>query len=482
MPFYAYLFATLYVLLCIGLAFVFYKLGLPKPYTRKVVHILVAFVWIILYHFTKEAPVHFFVVCALFTVLLFVDYKVKLLPHMSSDSSNAPGTVYYGVAMTVMSAASLIVSEMYMPFGIAVFCTSFGDGFAGVVGQSIKRFNLKIYGQKSLLGSVANFIMCIAVMLAFNLVYGTGLDALAIISIAFFATELELVVGLGLDNIILSFGVCALTFAFMNYPDIILGYIVPILLTPLVLALVYKRGSLTPVGTLAAFLTDLAVSVAFGNLGFVILIAFFGLGIVTDKYKEKRKKTGQNSVAFIKKKGRNATQVFANGGVGIVCAILYLVTRNHVFLLSYVAVMAEALADTAASGIGTSARVVFDPFRWRRSEPGLSGGISLQGTAASVVGAAVISFIAFLFGAISLTETIFAIGVATLGMLFDSLLGSLLQAKYRCPICSHTVEKPICCNRTPELISGFRAVNNSTVNFLSTVFTFFVSLTAIIIF
>ena len=38
-----YIFSVLYVLLCVGLALVLYKLGLPKKYTRKTVHILVGF-------------------------------------------------------------------------------------------------------------------------------------------------------------------------------------------------------------------------------------------------------------------------------------------------------------------------------------------------------------------------------------------------------------------------------------------------------
>jgi uncharacterized membrane protein len=93
-----------------------------------------------------------------------------------------------------------------------------------------------------------------------------------------------------------------------------------------------------------------------------------------------------------------------------------------------------------------------------------------------------IALIAILFGALTLTEALFTVGVAFLGMLFDSLLGSLLQAKYVCSVCGEAIEKPVHCDSPAKLVSGCRFVNNSTVNFLSTVFSFVLSLVSLVIF
>ena len=473
-----YIFATLYVAVCILLALILYKLGLPKPYTRKVVHVLVGAEWLILYHHMKDSPIHFLIVCAVFTALLAIDYKLKLLKPMSSDSSNAPGTVYYGLSMTVMAAVSVFVSEAFIPFGIAVFCTSLGDGFAGVVGQSIKKHNPTLYNSKSLLGTLTNFVVCTAVVIAFNHIYSLGLDPVGMLSIAFFATEIELVSKYGLDNILLSLGVFALTLFITEYPDA-MNYIIPILFTPIIIEFVTVRKSLTTGGVIAAAVADLIVSVSLGNLGFTILISFFVFGIITDKYKETANKTEQKPKST--KKGRTVVQVLANSGTALVAAILWFITKRQIFLIAYVAVMAEALSDTSASGIGSSAKTVFDPFRWKRVANGTSGGMSVLGTVAGLVGASVISAIALLFGALSLKEALFTAAVAFLGMLFDSLLGSLLQGKYTCPICGKAVEKPIHCETKTHLYSGLSFVNNSTVNFLSTVFAFALSLTGLII-
>ena len=138
-------------------------------------HVLVGFEWLILYTFMGPS-IHFLVVCLLFTALLLVTYFAKLLPMISSDGDNAPGTVYYGVAMSVMAFITLFVEDMILPFGIGVFCTSFGDGFAGVVGQSIKKFNPKVYKYKTLYGVLANFALSFSTAMIFTKAYGMGLS------------------------------------------------------------------------------------------------------------------------------------------------------------------------------------------------------------------------------------------------------------------------------------------------------------------
>ena len=66
-----YILAFLYGILCLLLAHVAYKLGMPKIYTRKLVHVLVGFEWVILYFF-HGATVHSLIVCLAFLALLFV--------------------------------------------------------------------------------------------------------------------------------------------------------------------------------------------------------------------------------------------------------------------------------------------------------------------------------------------------------------------------------------------------------------------------
>ena len=101
-----YVLAFLYGVFCLALAHVAYKLGMPKIYTRKLVHVLVGFEWVILYFF-HGTTIHSLVVCLAFLALLFFVSRKNLMPMISSESDNSLGTVYYAVSMSVMAAVCL---------------------------------------------------------------------------------------------------------------------------------------------------------------------------------------------------------------------------------------------------------------------------------------------------------------------------------------------------------------------------------------
>ena len=467
-----YLFSVLYALLCLLVAFVAYKLGAPKKITRKIVHILVGFEWVILYHF-MGASIHFLVVCLLFLLILAVAHRKNLMPMISSDGDNAPGTVYYALAMSIMATITLFVPKMIVPFGIGAFCTSVGDGFAGVLGQSVKgKVNPVIYGKKTLVGAFANFAACFGVSLIFSECFSLGLGVLHCIAIAVFALELELFTGYGLDNIAITLGTSLLAFSFITF-DGTANYILPILATPLIIAFSTSKKALTKGGIIAALILDVLISVSLGNFGFATLLAFFAGGVAIDKFKKKHNNSGQN----IEKKGsqRDSVQVLSNGLIPACCAVLYFISNNKIFLIAFVASLAEALADTAASGIGSFAKRTFDPFRMKPCQKGISGGMSLLGTLSSLVGAALISVLALAFDKITIIDSLVVLAAGFLGGVFDSCLGSLLQVKYKCPVCQSIVEREEHCGEKTEKHSGIFFVNNDVVNLMGTLFAALVS-------
>ena len=331
--------------------------------------------------------------------------------------------------------------------------------------------NAKIYGNKTVYGTLFNFIACGIATGVFNRAYGLGLRAWHILAIAIFATLLELFTSRGLDNITVTLGASFLAYLFVNFSGAE-NYLVPILLTPLIIALAYKKKALTLSGIIAAIAVDIVISVTLGNFGFTVLLAFFGCGIAVDKIKKRNKKAGQSVKRGIEKRGdcRDHVQVLANSLVSAILAILYFLTGNRIFIIAFVASLAEALADTAASGIGVLYGKAFDPFRMRPCAPGVSGGMSLLGTAASAVGAILISLIGLAFNAYDFASAIIIAVTATLGAIFDSFLGSLVQVKYKCQICDLVTERQEHCGRPTVKHSGLRIVNNDTVNLLGTLF------------
>ena len=462
----AYIFALLYGALCLGLSFLAYKLGMQKKYTRKLVHILVGFEWVILYSFLGGGSIHFLSVCLIFTLLLVVTYLRKLTPMIASDGDNAPGTVYYGVAMSIMATVSLFVPQFVLYFGIGVFATSLGDGFAGLVGQAVKKHNPKIYGRKSILGFLTNFCVSTLVPVVFEAVFHMGFKFWECVVIGFFSASVELISTRGLDNITITLGAAFLSYALI-YVESIENYLVPIILTPVIIAVVLKKKALTPFGTLLAVFLDIVVSLTLGNGGFVLLLTFLVGSVLVDKIKKKKIKKDE-----ITKRGecRDVIQVFANGIIPMFFALFFAVSRNPVFLAGYVAALSEAFSDTAASGFGVFSKKTFDLFKWRKAERGMSGGVSKIGTLSAFFAAFVIPTLALLFKMINWQLFLIASFAAFLGVFFDSFLGSLFQVKYRCPKCKKLTEREWHCKKRCEKVSGFEFFDNDVVNLFSGAF------------
>lgn len=460
-----YIFGTLYAFACLLLALAVYKLGMPKKYSRKLVHILVGAEWIILSHYMGPTY-HFLVVCLFFMLLLAVAHFKNLMPMISSESDNAPGTVYYAAAMSIMATICLFLPDLMVPFGIGVMCTSIGDGLAGVVGQLVRKYNPRIYGNKTLFGTLANFAFSSVVAIVFTAVYDLDIKIWQCFMIGILSAGLELITVFGLDNITVTVGAAFLAYGFINAPTVNL-FIIPIVVTPFIISTVLHKNVLTKFGLLLAIILDIVVSLTLGNFGFVLLVAFLFGSVVIDKIKRLRKTDDT-----VTKKGdcRDAVQVIANGLVPMLMATFYSITLNPAFIAAYVAALAEAFADTAASGIGVYSNTVYDVFRMKKTKQGLSGGMSVIGTLASLVAPFGIAAIALAFSAISLKAMLVISLAAFLGVVFDSFLGSLLQVKYKCIACGEITEREVHCRKPTRKHSGFTFFDNDVVNLLSGAF------------
>ena len=470
-----------YALCCLLLSFVVYKLGLPKKYTRKIVHVLVGFEWVILYHYIGSG-VHFLSICILFLLLLLIAYKGRLMPMISSDDDNAPGTVYYAVAMTGVALIGCFAPNVMLPFGIGVMCTSVGDGLAGIVGQLVRKGNPKIYGNKTILGSFTNFAASSVSAIAISCIYSFNVDVIWCVLIGVLSSELELIAPKGLDNISITWGVTAFAYAAMHLESFT-DYLLPVLLTPVIIIFVISKRALTRGGLAGAVVLDIAVSAAFGNCGFIVLSSFFMGAIVVDKIKDGNKRQGRVDIEE-KSDRRDIAQVLANGGVAFVFAVIYICTGYRLLVIPFVASLAEAFSDTVASGMGVFAKRTYDPFRRCWCEKGLSGGMSLPGTMASFAGAIIITLIAMLIGFVepSLKISVIIIASAFIGAIVDSALGSLVQAKYRCSSCDQITEKKEHCGTATSKCGGIACINNDVVNALSCAFSAVCSLLMAMIF
>jgi uncharacterized protein (TIGR00297 family) len=262
----------------------------------------------------------------------------------------------------------------------------------------------------------------------------------------------------------------------MEYLDnLLLGLV----LSGVISALAYWRGSLAPSGVIGAMTLGTLI---FGFGGWVwglTLITFFVSSSALSHYKA----TAKAGLAekFAKGHQRDLGQTLANGGAGALIAIAYAVWGEPVLLAAYLGAMATVNADTWATELGvlnpTPPRLITNG---RVVEVGTSGGVSRLGTLATAAGALTIGLAALGFDLIGALLSggddpwryAWAAPVALLGglvgALVDSLLGASVQAMYFCPTCAKETEKQLHgCGTPTRHQRGWHWLNNDVVNFVS---------------
>ena len=147
----------------------------------------------------------------------------------------------------------------------------------------------------------------------------------------------------------------------------------------------WRLRTLTRSGAIAAFVVG-TLTYASGTVGFtLVLLAFFVPAVMLSRIGRARKR----ALVDIGKAGaRDAMQVVANGGVATACAVAFALTHDARWALAFAGAYAAATADTWATEIGTlAAQTPRSIVNFRPIATGLSGGVTLAGTAAEIAGA-----------------------------------------------------------------------------------------------
>ncbi len=205
---YGYLFAVI-----LGVGFLYKKLGFEPELSRKLIHILICFTWLVLYKFF-EGSWQILVMPVSFVVINALSMKYKFFSGMEREGEKStPGTVYYALAITALMALSLIYPKTILPSGAAVFALSFGDGAAAIAGLYLGKYSPKISKNKSLVGTAACFVFASLGIWLLSLIVPLELTFWQIAALGLLTSALELV-GFGLDNFSITFGVTALATLF----------------------------------------------------------------------------------------------------------------------------------------------------------------------------------------------------------------------------------------------------------------------------
>jgi len=181
------------------------------------------------------------------------------------------------------------------------------------------------------------------------------------------------------------------------------------------------------------------LTVVLGGIGwFAVIIAFFGIGGLSTKFRYDEKE--ERGVAEENEGARGSANVFSNAAVALAAVLGYAAAPFEFaavggvrvdglpFMYAFAGAVSTAMSDTLSSEIGG----VFDRPRLITTletvDPGTDGGVTWQGELAGVAGATLISLIAVaLFEPVGTAGggVVLLSGVA--GMTVDSLLGATIE-------------------------------------------------------
>ncbi|HEX5580524.1 MAG TPA: DUF92 domain-containing protein [Gemmatimonadaceae bacterium] len=219
-----------------------------------------------------------------------------------------------------------------------------------------------------------------------------------------------------------------------------------LLLATLVALLARRARVLAPTGALAAVATG-ALAVGAGWAWGVLLVVFFAASTLVSR-PGAAIRAARTAQVVAKGGERDGAQVLANGGVFALAALGAMLAPHPAWGAVALGALAAAISDTWATEIGTLARGQPRSILTGRAVPhGTSGGVSVQGTLASLAGAAG--------------------GVA--GATADSLLGATLQARRWCDRCEMATERNVHgCGEDTRLAGGIGWLDNDAVNAAAT--------------
>ena len=441
------------------------KYNLDKELTRKLEHIATGACWIIGY-FLLGWTIHLFIVNLLGLIVLSIITFGGLMKSVErEDADKSYGLVYFALATLVVVAIVVFVDKSLFPYyGIAYYCLVLADGLAPIVAKAFKNHRVKLLFGKSLAGTGTVFVMTAVIATVFNFIFAMGLTPLLIFSLASLVAMAELFGAKGTDNLTIVF--CAFGYLVLAHFGLLtVGVQYVILLAPIFTLSSIRLKALTAGGQLVAYLC-LILFAFFGGYQMVsTLIALFVAAAIVSKITTKRfvEKTGMTK----EKSARGAMQIFANSSIAAVFAVLgYFTHVGWLHLVAYTVII-EEFGDSMASDIGRlSDKPPVDILRRERIPAGTSGGVSLFGSLAALIACFLASLAPLIVYRDAILYLVIA-GVAFLGVFMDSMLGSAIQARYRCESCGAITDESEHCGAPASKIKGFRFVTNSMVNILS---------------
>lgn len=199
-----------FVAIVIIVAKFFEKAG--KEASRKFIHIALANWWFIAMYFFNNVILLSLVPLS-FVIINYISYKKNLISIMerSEDEKDGLGTVYYAFSLLILSIFTFGIIKRPEIGLCSVLIMGYGDGFAAIIGRSVKSFKYKIgKTEKTFAGSATMLFISFLILAIFLCNIGANLWIVKSILIAICVTVIEAISIKGTDNITVPILACLL--------------------------------------------------------------------------------------------------------------------------------------------------------------------------------------------------------------------------------------------------------------------------------
>lgn len=218
-------------------------------------------------------------------------------------------------------------------------------------------------------------------------------------------------------------------------------WLVGALLNALLLAVAWSlpKKLLTPAGYLHAWVLGVLVWGCLGWAGYGVVMVYFLVGSGATRIGMARKEAA--GIAEARSGARGPENVWGSALVGAICALVAWGMAAGgssmapgwvpLLLLGYVSSFSTKLSDTMASEVGKAyGQRTFLITTFKPVPAGTEGAVSLEGTLAGGVGAAIIALAGWGVGLMPLSGVGICLGAAFLATNAESLIGATLQTRW----------------------------------------------------
>ena len=172
-----------------------------KELSRKFIHIFLAGYWLIAMFFFDNV-IWASIVPASFVVINILSYKYNLIKSMEREEQDGFGTIYYAIAIFIMSVTTFGVLNNPLIGLAGMFVMAFGDGLAAVFGKTFGKKKYEIGDTtKTYLGSFTMLVVTFGIIFAVLSYCNSTLVIFKSLIIAIIMTVFEAVSVKGTDNI-----------------------------------------------------------------------------------------------------------------------------------------------------------------------------------------------------------------------------------------------------------------------------------------